>query len=131
MKRSVIIAVLALISVMTIGFVVAKSLAYFNDQEGDSDDVSQQNTEETNPSTNQMENEPIDPINEEINSKAKAIENEANGLMESNPAEAHNKYLEAEQAYREAGNMNKVGEMLANAQTAQALAAQQTEQPAQ
>lgn len=126
MKRSVIIAILAFIAVITIGFVVAKSLSYF-DNHGNDTDTSQEDTKTTNPPAGATENEPIDVINQDINAQAEKIEKEANSLMTSNPAEAHNKYLEAERAYREAGNMNKVGEMLANAQTAEALASQQAQ----
>jgi hypothetical protein len=121
---------LALTAVIIIGFVVAKSLYFFNSLETNTD-TPHQNTGEVDTPGNNSGDQPIEGINQEVNNRAVAIENEADNLMKSSPSDAHTKYLAAEQAYREAGNMNKVGEMLANAQTAELLAKQRAEQPAE
>jgi uncharacterized protein YycO len=87
---------------------------------------SQQKNSDTNSAKTKKkaEQEPMQEFKEDIdenkNAKAELIEESAMSLIESNPKEAHKKYLEAEKAYKEAGNMGKVGEMRANALSAQA-----------
>lgn len=87
---------------------------------------SQQKNSDTNSAKTKKkaEQEPMQEFKEDIdenkNAKAELIEESAMSLIDSNPKEALKKYLEAEKAYKEAGNMNKVGEMRANALSAQA-----------
>lgn len=70
-----------------------------------------------------------DPVIDEDKDKlAEAIEAEAVNLIETNPEQARVKYLEAAEAYKEAGNVSKSSEMTADATTAELLAQQQQSQ---
>jgi hypothetical protein len=60
-------------------------------------------------------------INHEANEKAKAIEKEATALIESDPPKAKQKFIEAQTAYKEAGNSSKEAEMRDNAATAETV----------
>lgn len=58
-------------------------------------------------------------IDHEANEKAKTIEKEADSLMATDPVKAKEKFVEAEQAYKSAGNNLKEAEMRDNAATAE------------
>lgn len=68
----------------------------------------------TNPQDNTKSSE------DQSEQKAVSLENEANKLIESDPAKAKEKYLEAEKAYTDAANPLKAAEMGLNATTAEA-----------
>lgn len=62
-----------------------------------------------------------DDIDPEINDKASKIEAEADGLINSDPEKASEKYQEAGRLYDEAGNKNKAGDMFDNSKTAESM----------
>lgn len=68
--------------------------------------------------TDELEETPID---KEADKKAQILDKEAADLMSSDPQSAHQKYLEAKEAYSLAGNVSKASEMDANAMTATLL----------
>lgn len=119
MKKSQLITaftVLICTIVVTAGTVLL--LSYIEKQRNnDTNQQSEQKEKEANVEAIKGFEENID---EDKNEQAQAIESDAMGLIESDPAKAYTRYLEAEKVYKDAGNMNKVGEMRANALTAQA-----------
>jgi len=119
-KQPLIIITVALVGILLIAGGTATMLNYLDRQ----NKPSQQEEEKKEPVDSKVD----EIINSEANLKAQAAEQQAVSLMHSDPKQAYDKYLEAEQAYRDAGNMNKVGEMMANAQTAELHAQENTQQ---
>lgn len=116
-KRQITIIIIAILAVVATAIGTVAALNYFDGKE-------KTTTTTVGNSDKKAEEEPIkeftETIDEDKNNQAKTIEESAMSLMESDPSAARKKYLEAEKAYKEAGNMGKVGEMRANALSAQA-----------
>lgn len=116
-KRQITIIIIAILAVVVTAISTVAALNYFDGKE-------KTTTTTAGNSDKKAEEEPIkeftETIDEDKNNQAKTIEKSAMSLMESDPSAARKKYLEAEKAYKEAGNMGKVGEMRANALSAQA-----------
>lgn len=74
------------------------------------------NTDKESP---EIIHEKANNINHDANQRAKTIEKEAEELITSDPVKAKEKFIEAEQAYKSAGNNLKEAEMRDNAATAE------------
>ena len=123
-KRTLLITALTLVATILVGVVVWKTLVFFGTVESTEVKSSQQskNTDDVTvkgPTFEQV-------IDEQKNNIAKRLDEEAASLMSSNPSEAKAKYQEAEDAYRDAGNISKASEMDANSMTVDALIQQQS-----
>ena len=109
------ISILAAVLILATG--VAFALRHFApDRDGDPSSVG--NTgEESRP--------PIDELDPSVditmNNRAKAVSDEADVLITTDPAAAKDKYIEAAAAYERAGNASKTAEMRDNATTAESL----------
>ncbi len=120
-KNHIIILVSVLVTVLLVAMGTAAVLGRINKKEPVTATSSE--NEKT------AEDDPFKAvIDESKNTAASAIEKEAADLMESDPAKAKEKYEAARQTYFEAGNLPKMSEMDANAQTATLLIQQKSEQ---
>jgi len=122
-KNQLLIALMAILITVAVAVVTITILSRL-DRSGTSSNII--------PEENHTEEVSEDPfreiIDEEKNNQAKLIEKEASSLMESDPSKAKEKYLEAREAYNDAGNSPKASEMDANAMTADILMKQRVEQ---
>lgn len=127
-KQRTIISILAVIAIAIVIAVSWRTITLLNsiDTGGDSvptDKPQLQSEDKNTPVDKDTFGDP--KIDQELNRKAEEIDNEAAALMESDPARAKSKYLEAAEAYRQAGNVSKASEMSADATTAELLVAEQ------
>lgn len=113
-----------IIAVVTITVVVAATL-YFALSKRHTDDAPTTRTTTEQPDQPQA-GAPLSAAGQ----RARTLEREATESVETNPTKAHEKFVEAEKAYKQAGDELKASEMKNNASTVeQALPAEQPAQP--